>query len=80
MTASIAASGRAAASLPDELGRIAAEHGSEIAAAMGETGYMVLVSILVAVLFGTPSAPSSSSPARAGCCRAAASGPPRTST
>lgn len=37
-----------------ELERVFTEYGAEIAVAMGETGYMVLVSILVAVLFGTP--------------------------
>ncbi|MEJ6488510.1 ABC transporter permease [Leucobacter sp. USCH14] len=38
----------------NELGRVFGEHGAEIARAMGETGYMVLASIVVAVLFGTP--------------------------
>lgn len=38
----------------DELQRVFTEYGSEIAVAMGETGYMVLVSIVVAVLFGLP--------------------------
>ncbi|MGW9022455.1 methionine ABC transporter permease [Leucobacter chromiiresistens] len=37
-----------------ELQRVFGEHGAEIARAMGETGYMVLASIIVAVLFGTP--------------------------
>lgn len=38
----------------NELQRVFGEHGAEIARAMGETGYMVLASIIVAVLFGTP--------------------------
>lgn len=40
--------------LIDDVGRVFTEHGGEIAVAMGETGYMVLVSIVVAVLGGTP--------------------------
>lgn len=38
----------------NELERVFGEHGGEIARAMGETGYMVLASIIVAVLIGTP--------------------------
>ncbi|KAB1642687.1 methionine ABC transporter permease [Gulosibacter chungangensis] len=38
----------------DEIQRIFGEYGSEIGVAMAETGYMVGVSILVAVLFGLP--------------------------
>ncbi|WP_082677948.1 methionine ABC transporter permease [Leucobacter chromiiresistens] len=38
----------------NELQRVFGEHGAEIARAMGETGYMVLASIIVAALFGTP--------------------------
>lgn len=38
----------------DELRRIFGDYGTEIAVALGETGYMVGVSILVALLFGTP--------------------------
>ena len=37
-----------------ELERVFGEHGAEIVRAMGETGYMVLASIVVAILFGTP--------------------------
>ncbi|MFD5599498.1 methionine ABC transporter permease [Leucobacter sp. NPDC058333] len=38
----------------DEIGRAFSEYGDEIAKAMGETGYMVLASVVVAVLLGTP--------------------------
>ena len=41
-------------SVMTELERIFFDHGAELAVAMGETGYMVLVSIVVAVAFGTP--------------------------
>ncbi|GAA2844935.1 D-methionine transport system permease protein [Leucobacter komagatae] len=37
-----------------ELGRVFGEHGAEIATAMAETGYMVLASIVFAVLIGLP--------------------------
>lgn len=37
-----------------EFGRVFGEHGSEIATAMAETGYMVLASIVFAVLIGLP--------------------------
>ncbi|GAB2555787.1 methionine ABC transporter permease [Leucobacter ruminantium] len=40
--------------LLSEFERIFGEYGGEIAVAMGETGYMVLVSIVVAIVFGTP--------------------------
>lgn len=38
----------------DELQRVFGEFGGEIAVALAETGYMVLVSILAAVILGTP--------------------------
>ena len=38
----------------NELDRVFGEHGGEIARALGETGYMVLASIIVAVVLGTP--------------------------
>ena len=38
----------------DELQRVFVQYGSEITIAMAETGYMVLVSILAAVVIGTP--------------------------
>lgn len=37
-----------------ELGQVFGEHGAEIATAMAETGYMVLASIVFAVLIGLP--------------------------
>ena len=41
-------------SLGDEIARVFVEHGDEIARAMGETGYTVLASVVVAVVLGTP--------------------------
>ncbi|WP_336658771.1 methionine ABC transporter permease [Leucobacter sp. USHLN153] len=38
----------------EPIGQVFSDHGGEIAVALGETGYMVLASILVAVILGTP--------------------------
>lgn len=40
--------------IASELERVVVEHGAELLKAMGETGYMVLASIVVAVLIGLP--------------------------